>query len=97
MNTLPLATVRDRLSSIVDDVTRTHDALTVTRNGIPAVVVMSVDDYESIMETMALLEDPVDRERLDAAERSLATGDKTSGEAMDRLVAERAQRSADAR
>lgn len=89
MTTLPLSTVRDRLSSLVDDVARTHDALTITRNGTPAAVVLSIDDYESIMETLALLNDPVDRQRLSEAEDSLNAGDVTSGEDMRTLVAER--------
>lgn len=96
MTTLPLATVRDRLSALVEDVTRTHDTLTITRNGTPAAVVMSVDDYESIMETLALLNDPIDRQRLDEAQQAVATGDVTAGEGIARLVAERVQRAAGA-
>ena len=92
MITLPLAKVRDQLSSLVDDVTRTHDTLTITRNGTPAAVVISIDDYESIMETLELLNDPIDRQRLEDAERSIATGDVTGRDEMDRLVAERVQR-----
>lgn len=92
MTTLPLATVRDRLSSLVDDVTRTHDTLTITRNGTPAAVILSVDDYESIMETLALLNDPRDQERVIEAERSVDKGDVTSGEVIGRLVAERLRR-----
>lgn len=92
MTTLPLATVRDRLSSLVDEVARTHNTLTITRNGTPAAVVLSIDDYESIMETLALLNDPVDQERLAEAERSVAAGQLTSGDAMATLLAERAQR-----
>ncbi|MGL4175339.1 MAG: type II toxin-antitoxin system Phd/YefM family antitoxin, partial [Dermatophilaceae bacterium] len=85
MTTLPLATVRDRLSSLVDDVARTHNTLTITRNGTPTAVVLSIEDYESIMETLALLNDPVDQERLVEAAESLATGDVTSGEEMGEL------------
>lgn len=92
MTTLPLASVRNRLSALVDDVVRTHDTVTVTRNGVPAAVVMSVDDYESIMETLALLNDPTDLRRLEDAEQGLATGDVTSGEEMGRLVAQRTRR-----
>ena len=91
MTTLPLATVRDRLSSLVDDVVRTHDMLTITRNGTPAAVVLSIDDYESIMETLALLNDPVDQERLAEAERSVEAGEVTSGDEMATLLARRAQ------
>lgn len=92
MTTLPLAKVRDQLSSLVDAVTRTHDTLTITRNGTPAAVVISVDDYESIMETLALLNDAIDRQRLDEAERSIASGDVTGREEIDRLVADRLDR-----
>ncbi|MGI9029703.1 MAG: type II toxin-antitoxin system Phd/YefM family antitoxin [Ilumatobacteraceae bacterium] len=92
MTTLPLAKVRDQLSSLVDSVTRTHDTLTITRNGTPAAVVISIDDYESIMETLELLNDPIDRERLAEAERSIATGDVTERDEVDRLLAERVQR-----
>ncbi len=92
MTTLPLATVRNQLSSLVDDVARTHGTLTITRNGKPAAVVISADDYESIMETLALLNDPVDQERLAEAERSVADGDATNRDDIDRLVAERVQR-----
>lgn len=92
MTTLPLAIVRDRLSALVDEVARTHDTLTITRNGTPAAVVLSIDDYESIMETLALLNDPVDQERLAEAERSVSDGDVISGDDMTRLVAHRVQR-----
>ena len=94
MTTLPLATVRDRLSSLVDDVARTHDTLTITRNGTPAAVVLSIEDYESIMETLALLNDPVDQERLTEAAESLETGEATNGEEMSELVAQRKRRDA---
>lgn len=89
MNSLPIATVRNQLSSLVDNVSRTHDTLIITRNGVPAVAVMAADDYESIMETLALLDDPVDIERLREAERSPAAGDVTTGEDIDRLLQDR--------
>lgn len=92
MPTLPLATVRNQLSALIDDVARTHSTLTITRNGKPAAVVMSADDHESIMETLALLNDPLDRERLDEAERSVSVGDVTTRDDMDRLLAKRVQR-----
>lgn len=94
MTTLPLATVRDRLSALVDEVVRTHDTLTITRNGTPAAVVLSIEDYESIMETLALLNDPVDQQRLTEAAASIETGEVTSGEEMAELVAQRKRRDA---
>ena len=92
MTTLPLATVRDRLSALVDDVARTHNTLTITRNGVPAAIVLSIDDYESIMETLALVEDQDDQRRLGEAAQSVASGDVISGDEMGGLVAERVKR-----
>jgi len=89
MTTVPLATVRNQLSAVVDDVARTHDTVTITRNGVPAVVVVSVDDYESVMETLALVTNPEDRARIDEAEQSVAEGDVASGDEMSSIVADR--------
>ena len=94
MKTLPLAEVRNHLSSLIDEVARTHDTLTITRKGVPTAVVLSVDDYESVMETLALINDPEDQARLAEAEESIATGDVTSGEEMTKLMAARHPRKA---
>jgi len=89
MTTLPLATVRDRLSALVEDVTFTDDALTITRSGVPAAVVISIDDYESIMETLALINEPINQQRLIEAQHGVVIGDISTGEDISRLLAER--------
>jgi len=55
---LPLADVKARFSELVDRVERQHDRIIVTRNGRPAVVLVSPDDLESLEETLAILCDP---------------------------------------
>jgi antitoxin YefM len=57
MTTLPLAEVRANLSRIVDRAVRTHERIEVTRQGRRAAVILSADDYDSIMETLAILSD----------------------------------------
>lgn len=57
MSTLPLAEVRAKLSRLVDEAVRTHERIEVTRQGRRAVVILSADDYDSIMETLAILSD----------------------------------------
>lgn len=57
MTTLPLAEVRANLSRLVDEAVRTHERIEVTRQGRRAVVILSADDYDSIMETLAILSD----------------------------------------
>jgi prevent-host-death family protein len=58
MTTLPLAEVRANLSKLVDEAVRTHERIEVTRQGRRAAVILSADDYDSIMETLAILSDP---------------------------------------
>ncbi|WP_082690883.1 type II toxin-antitoxin system Phd/YefM family antitoxin [Mycobacterium sp. GA-1199] len=57
MTTLPLAEVRANLSKLVDEAVRTHRRIEVTRQGRRAAVILSADDYDSIMETLAILSD----------------------------------------
>ncbi|MFD3686156.1 type II toxin-antitoxin system Phd/YefM family antitoxin [Nocardiopsis sp. NPDC058631] len=91
MTMMPLAEARNHLSKIVDEVERTHDAVTITRNGRPSVVVISVDDYESMTETFALLDSPEEQRRLGEAEESLRAGDLTTADEMADLMRERAR------
>jgi prevent-host-death family protein len=92
MITLPLAEARNNLSKLVDEVERTHDTVTITRNGKPAAVVISVDDYESLLETFALLESAEEQERLREAEESVASGDVTTADEMAALLRAREAR-----
>jgi prevent-host-death family protein len=57
MSTLPLAEVRANLSKLVDEAVRTHERIEVTKQGRRAVVILSADDFDSIMETLAILSD----------------------------------------
>jgi prevent-host-death family protein len=58
MDTLPLADVKARLSELISRVEREQDQITVTRNGRPAAVVVSIDEWESLQETLEVLSDP---------------------------------------
>ena len=55
---LPLADVKNRLSEVVDRVQREHDRVVITKHGRPAAVVLSVEDLESLEETLEILSDP---------------------------------------
>ena len=59
MLTLPLAEARAQLSKLIDDAVRTHERVEVTRNGRRAAVILSADDYDSLMETLDILGDAV--------------------------------------
>jgi len=52
MKTISVAQARAQLSAHIDEVTRTHEVVTITRNGEPAAVLVSSDEWESIEETL---------------------------------------------
>ncbi|MDA8063426.1 MAG: type II toxin-antitoxin system prevent-host-death family antitoxin [Actinomycetota bacterium] len=78
-NVLPLTTVKDRFSDLVDRVSREHDRVVVTRNGVPVVVLVSVDELESLEETLEVMSDSGAMAGIREAERELAEG---GGEVM---------------
>jgi prevent-host-death family protein len=96
MKVEPLASVKAHLSALLDEVARTHEQYTVTRNGQPVAVILAADDYESLMETIALLSDQTAMERLAEAERAVSEGELTTGEEMAAILAARHQRPAPA-
>ncbi len=74
METLPLSEVKARLSEIAEEVHRTHQRVRITRNGRDYVVLMSVDDLESLEATLELLADREAVARVVQAQTDLAEG-----------------------
>jgi antitoxin YefM len=60
MATLSVADARANFSKLVDAATTTHERFEVTRNGDRAVVMMSADDYDSLLETLDILSDALE-------------------------------------
>ena len=52
-----LTDARDRLSEIVDSVASSNEAFTITKHGRPTAVILSYDEYESLIETLNVLSD----------------------------------------
>lgn len=80
MKTVPLAEAKDKLSGLVDEVETTHEIITVTRHGRPAAVLMSVDDLESLHETLYWLSRPGIHESIEKAEQEYASGQTINGD-----------------
>lgn len=89
MKTMSLAAAKARLSALVDEAVTTHEQITVTRNGEPAVVVLAVADFESLLETLAILQDPHDRAEFEQARREADEGDVIDEDEMAALMRER--------
>ncbi len=75
MTTMPLAEVRAHLSRLVEEAERTHQRVEVTKNGRRAAVLLSADDYDSLIETLEILGDSETMSEIREAERSLSRGE----------------------
>ena len=91
MSTQSLASVKAHLSAVVDSVHETHERVTVTRNGVPTVVVVAVEDLESLEETLAILRDEDTMRQLRQAEREVAAGDTLDATELRELLGRRAR------
>ncbi len=89
MSTQSLASVKTHFSAVVDSVHDTHERVTVTKNGEPSVVVVAVDDLESLEETLAILQDEKTMRDLAQAEREVALGETVDAEGLRDLMARR--------
>lgn len=52
MATVPLTEAKTKLNELVEQAVATHERVTIARRGRPAVVLISVDDLESMEETL---------------------------------------------
>lgn len=75
MKTLSLADVKAHLSALIAEVETHHQNVTVTKNGVPAAVVISIDEWESLQETIAVLSDEQAIADLREAAASRASGE----------------------
>jgi len=86
--TLPLADVKARFSELADRVEKENDRIVVTRNGRPAVVLVSPDDLDSLEETLSILSNPVLAKKVRAGVREIEAG---RGIPVDKLVRRRSK------
>jgi prevent-host-death family protein len=57
MTTLSVAAARANFSKVVESASATHERFEVTRNGARVAVLLGADDYDSLLETVAILSD----------------------------------------
>lgn len=89
MLTQSLAAIKAHFSQVIDEVTGTHERVVVTRNGSPVAVIMAVDDYESLMETLEILSDQSSVAEIREAERQMAQGEAFDEEQIRVALANR--------
>jgi antitoxin YefM len=72
--TVPFTEAKAHLSELVDRTLREHERFVVTRNGVPAAVLLSPEDLESLEETVDILQDKALLESIRTSRREAAEG-----------------------
>lgn len=57
MKTLSLSEAKMKLSSLIKAVNTTDEEIVITKNGSPAAILISPDEFESLKETVAIRSD----------------------------------------
>jgi antitoxin YefM len=83
MTAITYTAARENLASTMDRVCVDHDPVIITRNRDQAVVMLSLDDYESLQETAYLLRSPANAKRLLASIESLNAGKNVTKDIQD--------------
>lgn len=86
---LSLAEVKAHLSELVARVNGQHERVTVTVHGRPSAVLLSVEDLESLEETIAILSDTDAVAALIQSEAELAQGETVTVDELTAAVAAR--------
>jgi antitoxin YefM len=84
MATIPLTEAKAKLNELVEDAINTQERVIITKHGRPAAVLMSVDDLESMEETIYWQSQPGVHEDIAAAREEAAAGQLYDDEAVRR-------------
>ncbi len=79
MATEPLLDVRTHFSEVIDRVEHEHERVTVTRNGRPVAVILSLEDLAELEETLSVLSAPDAVADIRDADAADASGDVVRG------------------
>ena len=72
--TIAFTEAKAHLSELVDRTSREHEHFIVTRNGVPAAVLLSPDDLESLEETVDILQDKALLDSIRTSRREASEG-----------------------
>lgn len=71
---VPFTEARSTLSELLDEVNERQEHVVITRNGRPAGVVLSNEEYEALAETLEVLDDDETLEALRESEEDFQEG-----------------------
>lgn len=74
MDAISYTAARENLAATMDKVCQDRDAVIITRKREQSVVMLSLEEYESLQETAYLLQSPANAKRLMKAKETLEAG-----------------------
>ncbi|MCP3943862.1 MAG: YoeB-YefM toxin-antitoxin system antitoxin YefM [Desulfobacteraceae bacterium] len=83
MRAISYTTARNNLAGTMKQVCDDHDPVIVTRKNNEAVILMSLEDYESLKETAYLMQSPGNAKRLIASLEELRAGNGKERELLE--------------
>ena len=83
MRAISYTAARSNLASTMKKVCEDHDPVIVTRQNAESVIIMSLEDYESLKETAYLLRGPKNVKRLLESIKQLESGEGTQRDLID--------------
>ncbi|WP_236537901.1 type II toxin-antitoxin system Phd/YefM family antitoxin [Spiractinospora alimapuensis] len=88
MTVVTIEDARAKLSRIVDAAVSTHERATITRNGTPVAVLVSLEDFEAMRETIDILAHPELMEGIREGMADLAAGHTFTEDEIDAALRE---------
>lgn len=86
VNTITLKELRPGLPEVIKEIDKKLDRYIITKRGKPVAIMMSVDDYEGLLETVEILSDKEAVRRIKKAKREIKEGKTVSLEELRRLI-----------
>lgn len=83
MDAISYTAARTRLKETMERVCKDHAPVIITRQNAPSVVMMSLEDYEAIEETLYLIRTPANAARLARSIADIEAGRVTERELLE--------------
>jgi len=78
VNTITLKELRPKLPDVINSIDGRLDRYIVTKRGRPVAAMMSIDDYEGLLETIEILSDKQTVKRIKQSKKEIAEGKTVS-------------------
>ena len=82
---IPITKAKTRLLDLVRKIKDSDDTIAITKNGMPEVVLISMNKYQGLLETMEILSD---EEAMKSIRKSIQEADKGMWVDFDEVMAE---------